>query len=44
VLHGTTTPGGSQFTPGFDASELTACTSAAEPGVTFYILFLPRGG
>ena len=44
VLHGTTTPGGSQFTPGFDASELTACTSPAEPGVTFYILFLPRGG
>jgi hypothetical protein len=44
VLHGTTTPGGSSFTPGFDASELTSCTSAAEPGVTFHILFLPRGG
>jgi len=44
VLHGTTTPAGSVFTPGFDASELTACTSPAEPGVTFHILFLPRGG
>lgn len=42
VLHGQITPNGSFFTPGFDASELTACTSPAAPGVTFYILFTPR--
>jgi hypothetical protein len=44
VLHGEVTPTGGFFTPGFDASELTACTSPAAPGVTFYILILPRRG
>jgi hypothetical protein len=31
-------------TPGFDLSELTACTSPAAPGVTFYVLLTPRRG
>lgn len=44
VLHGQVSPAGSFFTPGFDASELTACTSPSAPGVTFYVLFTPRRG
>jgi hypothetical protein len=31
-------------TPGFELSDLTACTAASFPGVTFYVLITPRGG
>jgi hypothetical protein len=43
VLKGISSPGGEFIVPGFDLSELAACTSPAEPGVTFYVLVLPRG-
>jgi hypothetical protein len=42
VLLGQTGPG-AFLTPGFELSDLTACTSTAEPDVTFYVLITPRG-
>ena len=44
VLKGEVTPEGSFFVPGWDASELTACTAPEAPGVTFYVLITPRNG
>jgi hypothetical protein len=35
---------GAFSTPGFELSDLTACTSAQAPGVTFYVLITPRRG
>jgi hypothetical protein len=43
VLLAQTGPGAFS-TPGFDLSELTACTAADAPGVTFYVLITPRRG
>jgi hypothetical protein len=31
-------------TPGFELSELTACTTPLLPGVTLYVLLTPRSG
>jgi hypothetical protein len=44
VLKGEVSPEGTFFTPGWDASELTACTAPEAPGVTFYVLLTPRRG
>ena len=43
VLMGQTGPG-AFLTPGFELTDLTACESAAEPGVTFYVLFATDRG
>jgi hypothetical protein len=44
VLKGQSGPDGTFFKAGWEASELTACTSPAAPGVTFYVLITPRKG
>jgi len=41
ILLGQTGPG-AFLVPGFELSDLTACTSATFPGVTFYVLITPR--
>jgi hypothetical protein len=43
VLLAQTGPGAFS-TPGFELSDLTACTSREAPGVTFYVLITPRRG
>lgn len=43
VLMAQTGPGAFS-TPGFELSDLTACTPAGLPGVTFYVLITPRRG
>ena len=43
VLKAQTGPGAFS-TPGFELSDLTACTAADLPGVTFYVLITPRRG
>lgn len=44
VLKGEVGPDGTFFVPGWDASELTACTALEAPDVTFYVLIAPRKG
>ena len=43
VLLAQTGPGAFS-TPGFELTDLTACTASDLPGVTFYVLITPRRG